>query len=1090
MSRFGRFETVRELHRTGLTVVYSGQEAAGHEEKLALKVFQPSSLILEEDRARTESERFLNSARIQQKVAAGGAQHWAPVYDCGSTPEGTFYTTDIYDRSLQQLIDGRIRLSGQVLHAIVESIVKGLIELKEECGRPHGNLKATNVLVAGAGEISQTRIVLSDPLSDEQLGSKADWDSDLRAIAQFIYELMTHRSTPNVDGWQVPDSAEWTTLGKQANDWRNLCNLLLNACVKPGTITIEAVAEELEKLKEVKPVLSSRRLIAAGVVVVVCITVLVILLRRPPPPEKTEWENLCKQYQAWVDGLRQELAKRGKAGQDTQVPWRQDPELGNILEKTEIASYPYKVMLNEGKLYIREIISHPEYAQQRKARDALAAIEEISSFFDPNSASAWPSLAEMADAANKFRDRGWQSPATYLSDLVEKAKPEPNKPIVENVDMILELSQKGVLKNIDLSLQNIAEYEKTIKSSRDPILAKLDSVYAANQVADSADVKELSDRLGKLVDLSRMIAEFIESNWQTNIDQETFLNDHGNDSAETPTSLAFTERLDVMKGYHYLRPDPREAIFGLAANIERYIEEALVSNPKEAEGCAQDLDLLRPKIEDIRRIRPIAKNEQQIEQRISQYKPQLGELLERADRARELPRDYVERMQKEVSLTAKADRVNEKWIMLRDKLLNEYPLAVIQKKLESYAELRNRMDQTRSNLLALDRELQTQLPLNVGSEVGEKSWKRKLAQVYDQERNDRISRIVEEIPLTNAVPDINDGTFKDFRTAQFSEFKQLRSDLAGIFTAFDVIEGGLGLYHLLDDDLPQSDGNVRSVWQKWKDTNALKDPRIRDGLAELIARVNRLEQIEQSNDRRELVQRALDTSSYNEAAYAAWIRLDKLPDASWPAQHEDLTQDRSIRDRLKKEFETVRSKNSARGAHLFEVLAGISLKHEMEFIERNRSEDTVLVKLIEFATKANRDEALSERQKVESLAKDIADFLAGDDWQTGKIEKRLFSTESNVHNSDAPVTTETFGQWLTEVKDYKKLGDDPRNDSQYSWDKTISKIDKEINDELKRKPEGDYLEKIQNLKSDFGSVMQQINDMRKLPPIEKHKEEI
>ena len=193
MSSFGCFESVRELHRTGFTVVYSAREAAGNEDKFAIKIFQPSSLMLGEEQAKTESRRFLNSARIQKKVADSGAQHWAPVYDCGSNLEGTFYTTDKYDRSLQQLIDGRMKVSTQILHTIIESIVKGLIELKEECGRPHGNLKATNILIVGTGDISQTKIVLSDPLSDEQINGKVHWDSDLRAIAELIYELITHR---------------------------------------------------------------------------------------------------------------------------------------------------------------------------------------------------------------------------------------------------------------------------------------------------------------------------------------------------------------------------------------------------------------------------------------------------------------------------------------------------------------------------------------------------------------------------------------------------------------------------------------------------------------------------------------------------------------------------------------------------------------------------------------------------------------------------------------------------------------------------------------------------------------------------------
>ena len=274
MSSFGRFESVHELHRTGVAVIYSGRQATGPEEKFALKVFQPSASILGEDLLKSETDLFLKGAQIQQKVSAGGAQHWASAYEYGSIPDGAFYVTDKYDRSLQQLIDGRIRISSPVLHAIVESIMKGLIELKEECGRPHGNLKATNVLMAGTGEISQTRIVLSDPSSDEQFDSQGHWDEDLRAIARFIYELVTHRPIPAVDGWQVPDSPEWAKLGKQADSWRSLCNLLLSASVKSDTITIEKVSEELEKLRVVKKLLSPRRLIAAGIVLPKALTIL------------------------------------------------------------------------------------------------------------------------------------------------------------------------------------------------------------------------------------------------------------------------------------------------------------------------------------------------------------------------------------------------------------------------------------------------------------------------------------------------------------------------------------------------------------------------------------------------------------------------------------------------------------------------------------------------------------------------------------------------------------------------------------------------------------------------------------------------
>ena len=101
MTSFGRYETVRELHHSGFTVLYSGRAAADPAEKFAIKVFQPSTLLLEAEQVKTESELFLNSANVQQKTAASGAQYWAPIYECGSIPDGAFYATDKYDHSLQ-----------------------------------------------------------------------------------------------------------------------------------------------------------------------------------------------------------------------------------------------------------------------------------------------------------------------------------------------------------------------------------------------------------------------------------------------------------------------------------------------------------------------------------------------------------------------------------------------------------------------------------------------------------------------------------------------------------------------------------------------------------------------------------------------------------------------------------------------------------------------------------------------------------------------------------------------------------------------------------------------------------------------------
>jgi len=1067
MSSFGCFESVRELHRTGFTVVYSGREAAGNEDKFAIKIFQPSSLMLGEEQAKSESRRFLNSARIQKKVADTGAQHWAPVYDCGSNLEGTFYATDKYDRSLQQLIDGRIKVSSQILHTIIESIVKGLIELKEKCGRPHGNLKATNILIVGTGDISQTKIVLSDPLSDEEIDSKVHWDSDLRAIAELIYELITHRSTPTVGGWQVPESEEWGTLLKQSKSWKNLCNLLLNAGVKPGTVTIETVFKELEEIQKAKPGLSYRWLIAAGLGLIVCATVLFMLFRRPPPPEKTEWDSLCNQYQTLIDGLRRELA-------DKQVDWSQAEKLAEIPEKVKLASYPYTIMLDEGKLYIREIKDHPEYAEQQKTQDALTAIEEISDILDPNSPTAWLSLAKMFNTANTFTNRGWQGPATYLRNLVEGVKPEPNKPIVDNVKTILELSQTGILENIDLSLQTIADYQNTIKSSSDPILVKLDDVYVNNQAAGATDVNELDDKLGKIVQLNERITQFIESDWQTGIDQETFLIDHGGDTPpETLTDAIFTKRLEVFETYRYIRPDPRENLFAIVNRIKEAIPLALISNPVEANPCKQDFDTLQPDIETVRKIKAIEKNRSDITQALNTYTPKLQKLEGRVMAASETANEYQKRIQQIVAI-AKLDEINSKWVMLRNNLFDKYPENELQQDLPRYANLRQKMDVTEKSLIKLDEELQRELPVQIDIPQDEIGWHSKVKQAYEEQKKETISRIIEALPILDEVPDVTGQNFTKSKQAEFTAIEQSRRDLTGTITALDAIENGLDACYLLDDQLPQKvqeAESIRALWDKWNSSDILTKPPFDKAFEEPTERIARIEKIDTTEDRQELLDTAIDSASQREVVYAAWIRLGALSNPAWPDKYEELGKDREVRQKLRTEFEAISRKNE-----LLDNLAKTAIKRETVLIDKNGSDDKIIAGYNEFATEAISRYNLNELENIEGLSIALADYVCGPDWQNDNIRKDLFFESSTTHKSQNPVTSQTFRDWLTEVKDYKKLAQDPR--TEYSWEEKIAEITQIVENELGRKQDGSSTETAEKPKKNF--LTARLNDISKL----------
>ena len=1057
MAAFGRFETVREIHRTGYTTVYTGRSPESTAEQFVIKVFYPLSLLLEGGQTKTEIDLFLKGTEAQQKAAADDAQHWAPIHQHGSTPGGAFYVTEKYEHSLQQLIDIRLKLSSKVLSDIVESVAKGLMELKESCGRPHGNLKATNVLISGTEDISQKKIVICDPLPDELTDTKLHWDSDLRAIAELIYQLVVHQQSPRVDGWQAPDSKEWRSLGRNAASWRNLCNRLLNASTKPGTITIETVIEELAQIKTAKPFLSPRRLIAAALIVIVCVVTLVIVWPRGAPATIEEWKQLCDEYWTWIGALyEQGLGLNRKKGNSRAERWREDPHLKTILKSIKAAGYPYEFAKDEG-MEFKYIVDTPGDGSDTKK--GLAAIESIKSFFNTDSNSPWPLLSEMHEAASRFEERGWEKPVEYLVQLASSVRPEPNKPIAENVDKILDLNKENTLEKIESSRKQIAQDQATVKSLNDPILGKFDDQYVDREVTSIASevngevLNRLQNKLEETANLGRTLAVFIEDKWEKEVDQQAFFDDHKNDTAETVTNETLVKRLAVIRGYCYLRPDPREAVFKLVSDIEGYVRQAQVSNPREADACAKNLGEFRPNIKVIQKIKAIEKNRDEIEEKIGDYKPKLVKLKDRALRAIETAKEYWDRITK-VSTIARSEEIDTKWNIIRDDLLQKYSLSNITDNLELYSELRHKIDDVNDNLMKLDEELQRELPFEIDVPLKETGWNSKVKEAHGLQRKQTISRILQELTLREDIPDLNGQEFTQSKQAQFTGFKQLRLDLTGIVTAFNTIEDGLDACYLLDDQLPkkvQDLPTIRTLWTKWKDNKTLKHPIFTEAFTIPVTRITEFERLDTETDRQVLTDKALAPAAGREIKYAAWTRLGSLSAPPWPNNNENVKKDRAIRDILKTEFEMIRQKNNERGVSLLETLAGTGIDREVTFIEKNSSGDKILIRFGEFATKEKGNAALAELEKLGGLAERLSDFVSDPDWPQEFRADLLADDQSRLYNKST-LTAEDFQHWLREVTLYKKLEQDPR--TVQPWEEKIAEITKLIEDELGTKQDG------------------------------------
>ena len=129
---------------------------------------------------------------MQKLLAARGAKYWAPVHELRTTDEGAYYVSDYYPLTARKLVETNTELSAKPLHAVVGSVVKGLLELRMRHRRSHGNLKPENVLVAGsADDLLNAQVVLCDPAAESE--GPAGRAADLFALGDLIHQLVLHR---------------------------------------------------------------------------------------------------------------------------------------------------------------------------------------------------------------------------------------------------------------------------------------------------------------------------------------------------------------------------------------------------------------------------------------------------------------------------------------------------------------------------------------------------------------------------------------------------------------------------------------------------------------------------------------------------------------------------------------------------------------------------------------------------------------------------------------------------------------------------------------------------------------------------------
>jgi hypothetical protein len=296
MPEFGDYTTIGEPvavveERGHVSTVWQARLSGSSDGRLyAIKVYLPRRRSSKEGQnpEALENDRrleFINGVKDLKKAQSESGGSLAPVHAFGMAPEGAWYAMDFYPRSLKTWINLRVRADSAALQHLVGSVVAGCLALKRARGFSHGNLKTSNIFLAGKPRpLRNTPLFVSDPYpaSSTQLARLESTDrqavgdllnqtaevQDLRAIGELLLQLVEGRLIANNYDYNYPveKSPAWEQLGREGERWRERCNRLLDPQLTLEKLNLELLAKEFQP-----SAMPGRLAVVAGGVVVVCL---------------------------------------------------------------------------------------------------------------------------------------------------------------------------------------------------------------------------------------------------------------------------------------------------------------------------------------------------------------------------------------------------------------------------------------------------------------------------------------------------------------------------------------------------------------------------------------------------------------------------------------------------------------------------------------------------------------------------------------------------------------------------------------------------------------------------------------------------
>ncbi|HXE56124.1 MAG TPA: hypothetical protein VN541_24070, partial [Tepidisphaeraceae bacterium] len=493
-----------------------GAGAAGYA-TFAVKQFKLPQV--DPDEPHWESQHFLDRARVQRSVVASGGRYWVAIHDMGMTEGGAWVVMDYLPLSAQKVIASRMELHVSELHHIVDSVVRGLVELQQVRRRAHGNLKPCNVLIASGSDLSGVPVLLSDPAQGISEGETGD----LFALGNLIHQLVLHRPYGGPTQWPLKDEQAWKKLGKTGEQWRDLCSALLSpqAEARPSLYDLSHQMREMTPKKR-KPSkanasisrklqLKKRHLLAPAAVAGIVLGCLIVLALAVSSSRR----QVAQAKAGWIDAFAAAVSNP-----ERRARYRSDPDLSvalDDLDRSGLATLP------AGGNPISDLTP----SRLQMYRQAALAAHRLERELSPDH---WHRVANVVALQQKYQTRGWNQAAGYLSDLVVAAQPRVGANVAAAIDRIFKvqpLIEKGQAQ-IEKNWAQIDSDARRLDMRNDRTLQTFARAIRSN-VASSLTLADDGyhgiDRLAADAAIADRLDNATRSNWPGNIDSQRLAQD-------------------------------------------------------------------------------------------------------------------------------------------------------------------------------------------------------------------------------------------------------------------------------------------------------------------------------------------------------------------------------------------------------------------------------------------------------------------------------------------------------------------------------------------------------------------------------------